>query len=158
MPARIASESSLKAVVSVSEMARTLGLSRSHFHALMKSGVMPQPVYCTTTRRPLFIRELQQKCLVVRGTNVGHDGRYVCFYAPRRRDTPQQHPTARRQERAVERHAELLSGLRSLGRTDVTDRQVDAAIAVCFPQGVNGTDDGLVLRAVWQHLRRQSGG
>jgi len=157
MPARIAPESNLKAVVSVSELARMLGLSRSHFHSLMKSGVMPQPIYCTRTRRPMFTRELQEAALLVKATNIGVDGRYICFYAPRQREpSPTQNP--RRQQRSIERHAELLSGLRSLGLSDISDSQVDAALHQCFPQGVNGTDDGHVLREVWQHLRRPNGG
>lgn len=157
MPARVQTESNLKAVVSVSEIARMIGLSRSHFHALMKSGVMPLPVYCLHTRRPMFTRELQQECLLVKETNIGIDGRYVCFYAPRQRETPAQRSN-RRQRPVVERHAELLGGLRSLGIGDITDSQADAALRHCFPQGVNGIDDGQVLRAVWQHLRRSNGG
>lgn len=157
MPARNPSESNLKAVVSVSEIARMTGLSRSHFHALMKSGVMPKPVYCLHTRRPMFTRELQQECLLVKETNIGIDGRYVCFYAPRQRDIPPQRNN-RRQRPVVEQHVELLNGLRSLGLSDVSDSKVDAALRHCFPQGVNGTDDGQVLRAVWQHLRRSNGG
>lgn len=157
MPSRIASESNLKAVVSISDLARTLGLSRSHFHSLMKSGVMPSPVYCTTTRRPLFTRELQEAALLVRATNIGVDGRYVCFYAARQKDVPQT-PSARRQPRTVERHPELMSGLRSLGISDINDGQVTAALSACFPAGTQGTDEGQVLRSVWHHLRRSQGG
>jgi hypothetical protein len=157
MPARIAHESNLRAVVSVSELARMIGLSRSHFHALMKNGVMPRPVYCLHTRRPLFTRELQEQALLVKQTNIGIDGRYVCFYAPRQRDIPPQRNN-RRLRPVVEQHVELLSGLRSLGISDISDSQVESALTACFPNGVIGTDDGHVLRAVWQHLRRPHGG
>lgn len=157
MPARTHAESNLKAVVSVSDLARTLGLSRSHFHSLIQSGVMPQPVYCTTTRRPLFTRELQEAARLVKATNTGVDGRYVCFYAARQRDVPQTQST-RRQPRPVEQHPELLSGLRSLGITDIADGQVTAALTACFPNGRQGIDEGQVLRSVWQHLRRSTVG
>lgn len=146
-----------KAVVSVSEMARQLGLSRTHFHALIKSGVMPTPVYCLFTRRPLFTRELQEAAILVKMTNIGIDGRYVCFYSPRQPETERcrrdrQNTTARE----AEADNDILSSLRSLGLSDVTQRQVDDAIRLCFPAGPAGIDEGLVLRAVWQHLRRSN--
>jgi len=53
-----------KAAVSVSEMARIVGLSRSRFYGLVNEGVFPPPVYDLRTRRPFYDLDLQQRCLV----------------------------------------------------------------------------------------------
>ena len=60
MPNRAAEE--LLAVVSVSDMARKVGLSRSRFYDLVKAGTFPQPVYCIRTRRSMFLTEQQADC------------------------------------------------------------------------------------------------
>jgi hypothetical protein len=56
---------STKAVVTVSEMARMVGLSRARFYQLVEAGVFPPPVYCVSTRRPMYVEELQTICLTV---------------------------------------------------------------------------------------------
>jgi hypothetical protein len=43
-----------KAVVSVSEMARMVGLSRARFYQLQQAGVFPLPVYDVASRRPVY--------------------------------------------------------------------------------------------------------
>src|SRR5207237_1482345 len=83
MPARPQPDSTLKAAISVSEMAARCQLSRGRFHELVRAGVMPYPQYDLRTRRPLYTRDLQDACMNVRATNVGIDGRYVVFYASR---------------------------------------------------------------------------
>jgi hypothetical protein len=162
MPVRHQSDSSEKAAVSVSEAAALCGLSRTHFHALIKSGIMPPPCYDMITRRPFYPRELLDDCLRIRRTNQTADGRYVLFYQPRQRQSgpsPQARPSRRSNAAASTaatpaRHAELVEGLRSLGLASVTDGHVDAALRVCFPNGVGATSEGEVLRSVWQQVRR----
>ena len=53
MPLRL-HENSEKAAVTVSEAAALCGLSRTHFHSLIKAGVFPPPCYDIRTRKPLF--------------------------------------------------------------------------------------------------------
>jgi hypothetical protein len=146
----------------VSEAAARCGLSRTHFHALAKSGIMPPPVYDLNNRKPFYTRELLEDCLRIRRTNVAWDGRLVLFYQSRRQ-TSIQTPQASRQRRhagaataavAPVRHAELIEGLRALGLASVSDGHVDDALRVCFPNGVGSTSEGAVLRNLWQHLRR----
>lgn len=161
MPSRSSTENRLKAAVSVSEMARICELSRSHFNLLIKTGVMPQPLYSLHNRRPFYDADHQEMCLRVRSTNTAIDGRYVVFYDRRSVDAPAATP-ARTSRRAspppVEAHAELADGLRALGLTDATAGQVDAALRACYPAGHDGTDEGEVLRELWRHLRRLNGG
>jgi len=162
MPRPTTNENCPKAAVSVSDMARQCGLSRSHFNLLIRSGIMPQPLYSTHNRRPFYDQELQELCLRVRSTNIGADGRYVVFYVPRRVSAPPPTPQARMSRRAapaaqIAENAELVEGLRALGMTDTTAAQVDAAVRACYPAGHDGIDDGEVLRELWRHLRRTSG-
>jgi hypothetical protein len=161
MPIRSSNDNRLKAAVSVSEMARMCELSRSHFNLLIRTGVMPQPIYSLANRRPFYDAEHQQICLRVRETNIGADGKYVVFYDRRRVSPPPSSAPARTSRRAApppaEAHAELVEGLRALGLTDTTAAQVDDAIRACYPSGHDGIDEGTVLRELWRHLRRMNG-
>jgi hypothetical protein len=148
-----------KSAVSVTEMAAMLGLSRGHLHALIRDGVFPHPVYCTTTRRPFYIAEQQQQCLQIRATNVGANGRYVLFYGPRSGDGSQPRTSSGSRRNGTplgSLQAALVEGLRALGLTTATDQQVAAALSACYPNGVGGVDQGEVLRTLWRHLRSQN--
>lgn len=160
MPARPLTENRLKAAVSVSEMARTCGLSRSHFNHLIRTGVMPQPIYSLTNRRPFYDRVHQELCLRVKTTNTAIDGSYVVFYERRRVTVGSADPTPRQRTGRVHvaptfaEHGDLVEGLRALGMAEVTVAQVDVALRACYPAGCAGADEGTVLREVWRHLRR----
>jgi predicted DNA-binding transcriptional regulator AlpA len=155
MPARSPTESSLPAVVSVTEMARRLGLSRSRFYELVASGIFPMPVYCIHSRRPMYLSAQIVECLRVKQTNIGCNGRYCLFYAARQSSEQPRQTRASRPE-ALSAHAEILDGLRVLGLADVTDQQVGSALQICFPNGWAGRDEGEVLRAVWTYIRRSN--
>src|SRR6516165_2324493 len=108
-----------KAVVSVSEMARMVGLSRARFYQLQKAGVFPAPSY--QAGRPVYTEDQQQVCLEVRRRNRGIDGRPVLFYSRRRGIRPARHkkradpPPARSKDITA-----LLDGLNALGLTTAT--------------------------------------
>jgi hypothetical protein len=55
------------------------------------------------------------------------------------------------------RHDHLLNSLRALGLTSVKEEQVEAALKILFPDGVDGEDQGQVIRALFLHIRQQSG-
>ena len=71
-----------KAAVTVAEMARMCGLSRSRFYQLIGTA-FPRPERQPQTGRPIYTEELQQVCLEVRRRNWGIDGKAVLFYARR---------------------------------------------------------------------------
>ena len=149
---------STRAAVTVSEMARMVGLSRARFYELVEAGVFPPPVYCVSTRRPMYVEELQKTCLEVRRRNRGVNGKPVLFYARGPRATapaakPSKPPVAKPKPTAA--HADLLDGLTALGLV-ATPAQVAEAVAALYPAGVNGTDRGQVLRGVFLHLKRQN--
>lgn len=151
---------STKAVVTVSEMARMVGLSRARFYELVEAGVFPHPVYCVSTRRPMYVEELQTICLNVRRKNLGINGKPVLFYSRGHRAStptvkPSKPPVAKPKPTAA--HADLIDGLSALGLV-ATTAQVGEAVAALYPAGVNGTDRGQVLRAVFLRLKASGHG
>src|SRR5687767_9090134 len=84
-----------KTVVTVSEMARMCGLSRSRFYQLVEAGVFPQAVYSVATRRPIYVEEAQKVCLEVRRRNCGINGQPVLFYSRGHLLSPQTRPATR---------------------------------------------------------------
>src|SRR5438067_1197866 len=130
---RLVSEQPLRAVVSIAEMSRLLGLSRQRFYQLQGT-TFPWPVYDIVTRRPLYTEELQRVCLEVRRRNCGIDGKPILFYA--RRPTP----TAVPKERRPKSHTEIAASLRALGLSVVTGGQIESAAKKLFPQGTGNMD------------------
>jgi len=154
-------ETPLKAVCSVSELARRCGFSRSRWYDLVRDGVMPQPVYCTRTRRPLYTRELQEMALRVRANNTGIDGRYVVFYEQSaERSPPANRPGSPR--RAARRHedqhvGEMVESLRTL-LPQIDEVQIRAGIAQSYPSGVPEGRYEEAVTNVFRRLRRSNGG
>ena len=136
-----------KEAVSVSLMAKMVGLSRASFYQLLGSA-FPWPIYCVHTRRPYFTEELQRISLEVRRRNCGIDGKPILFYA---RHAPKAIPK-KRPANVQNPNVELLEGLRGLGLV-VNSPQVAAAIKTIYPRGVHGVDPGEVIRSVFIHLK-----
>ena len=148
-----------RAVVTVAEMARMCGLSRSRFYQLQKAGVFPPPCFSPFNRRPLYVEEQQHVCLEVRRRNCGVNGQPVLFYSRRldlaaplprgraaaARPTRRQHPY---------QHTDLIDALAALWLSSVTAPQVEAALRVCFTDGMHGIDQGTIIRSVFCHLRQ----
>lgn len=147
-----------KSVVTVAEMARMCGLSRSRFYQLLGL-TFPWPVYDLQTQRPFYLEEQQVVCLEVRRRNCGIDGKPVMFYARRLPTTSATKPRwVKRPVSKSNEYADLIAGLKSLGLTDVTAAQVEAAVKAKFPQGSKQVAQAEVLRAVFVHLKRQISG
>lgn len=144
-----------KDAVSIAEMARMVGLSRARFYQLVGS-TFPYPIYDVATRRPFYPSDLQAMCLEVRRRNFGIDGKPVLFYARRMVIAPAMPKRAMKKPVVVNnQYDDLLDGLRALGLMDVTAAQVGAAVKQLYPSGVNGTDEGEVLRAVFLAIKRR---
>jgi hypothetical protein len=150
-----ANEAKTKVVVSISEMARMVGLSRSRFHQLIGT-TFPWPLYAVSNRRPFYDEELQKCCLEVRHRNCGIDGKPVLFYS--RRPVTTVH--VRRPNKAKlpkdNPYDDLIDGLKGLGLATVTVADVAQAVKQLYPQGMPKAAEGEVLRAVFLHLRRQN--
>jgi hypothetical protein len=147
-----------KAAVTVAEMARMCGLSRSRFYQLIGTA-FPEPERQPETNRPIYTEEQQAVCLEVRRRNCGIDGKPILFYARRPGAAPanprQTKPKLEPKSKDVQ---ELLAGLNSLGLTTATGVQVEQVTKELFPNGTNGLDQGEVLRAVFLHLKRKNSG
>jgi hypothetical protein len=156
-----AQQLSQRAAVSVSEMAAMCDLSRSRFYSLMAAGLSPAPVQESPMKRPVYVRELIEKCLEIRRTGVGLDGRIVVFN--RKRMERSVHRQSQKRPAAATTpqdspNADLIVGLRSLGLFDVSDSQVRSVVRELYPEGRNGHDLGEVIRAVFLHLKKQGWG
>jgi hypothetical protein len=124
-------------------MARRLGLSRARFYQLMRKGVFPPPVR-SGTRRPFYPPDLQQKCLQIRRTGVGFNGRPVLFNKRRTR-----RPV--RSEHGAEYNG-LVAALKNMG-LKVNASAVERAIRTLYPAGLDESQDpNEVLRDLFRHL------
>jgi hypothetical protein len=148
----------LKVAVSISEMARMVGLSRQRFHQL-KGNTFPEPKRDPETNRPYYDEELQQMCLDVRRRNCGIDGKPVLFYSPRHPLGQQRKPVrkAKSKPKQSSQYSDLIAGLDALGLS-ATAAQVEAAVKAVFPDGIQNLHSGEVIRAVFLHLKRQEQG
>lgn len=150
-------------IVSVSEMARMLGLSRARLYQLIKEGVFPPPTRPEEGGRPFFDRQQQEQCVNVRRTNCGIDGRPILFYAmraapsptparqPRRRSAPER-PRQSTHDAAIN---ELRHGLSQLGITQISEQSIRTALAEAYPDGWSSVAQAELLRSVFARLNRQ---
>ena len=146
-------DNQIKSVVSVSEMARMVGLSRQRFHQL-RGTTFPEPDYDPETNRPFYDQEKQEVCLSVRQRNCGIDGKPILFYArrndvgvPRKTRKPTT-PTAKNNK-----YDHIVESLKALGLQSATASQVDEALKSLFPDGTKSVDEAEVVRTVFLHLQ-----
>ena len=138
-----------KSVVSVVEMASMVGLSTSRFYSLMDEGVFPKPVENAATKRPVFDFDTQKKVLAVRNTGISADGRPVLF---NRKLKKTRKSVQDRNVKPDSNYDDLTVALKGLGLT-VTHEAVAQAIPELFPDGIEDTDEGEVIRRVFLHLQ-----
>src|SRR2546423_9381396 len=113
-----------KAAVTVAEMARMCGLSRSRFYQLIGTA-FPEPERQPGTGRPIYTEQLQQVCLEVRRRNCGIDGKPILFYARRLGAAPARPKAPKpKLEPKGKDVAALVDGLNALGLTTATAAQV----------------------------------
>jgi hypothetical protein len=146
----------LKVAVTVAEMARMIGLSRARFYQLLGT-TFPFPVHDVVTRRPFYTEEQQRICMEVRRRNSGIDGRPILFYSCR--PTVPVSSRKRRAKTATDNngpgHASIIEALRGLGLA-VTKDQVAAVLKSAFPTGIEGIEEGEVIRRLFLEIRRQN--
>lgn len=149
-----------KAAVSVTEMAKMVGLSRARFYQLVRKGSFPPADQDPISKRPCFFEAKQRQILEARRRNCGVDGRPVLFYC-RRNDAGQKRaasrPTIGKVKEVVQKYTDLIDGLAALNVT-VTVAQVEPLVKELFPGGTDGVDPGEVIRAVFLRIQRQNPG
>ena len=158
----------VKEIVTVAEMSRMCGLSRSRFYGLIQEGIMPTPSRNPTTKRPFYSREQQEQCLLVRKTNCGINGKPILFYANKWNREPaaparptRSAPSARRTQARPQSNQvdpiieELRDGLGQLGIADATETKIRAALADEYPDGHGNVAVPTLLITVFRSLNRQ---
>ena len=137
----------LKAVCTVTELAKKLSLSKARFYQLQKTGVFPQPIYCTRTKRPFYPLELQRKCIEIRTTGIGHNGQLVIFY------TSRQSRSKKPQSRSDYKYEEVTNALKKMGLS-VTSNKVKNAVKTLYPEGLaQCPDEGMVIRDLFRYFK-----
>ena len=137
----------LESICCVTEMARSVDLSRARFHQLIKTGVFPPPVYCIQTKKPMYPSLLQQVCLRIRGTGIGFDGQPVLF------NTPRKTPQAGSHRKCITGHGDLAGVLEAL-RMRVTEGDLANAVRALYPKGLpKGPLQGAVIHNVLRYLQ-----
>jgi len=140
-----------KAAVTVAEMSRMIGLSRSRFYQLIGT-TFPEPSR-DAAGRPFYNEEQQSVCLEVRRRNCGINGKPILFYAPRSVIASSTKRSSK--PHAPSKHADIIEAVRGLGLTTITAAQVDQAIKILFPNGVERVAQGEIIRSVFLSLKRQ---
>jgi hypothetical protein len=159
----------IKEIVTIAEMARTIGLSRARFYELMKNGVFPAPSRNPTTKRPFYDRQQQEQCLLIRRSNCGANGQAVLFYSrqPMSMPAPKRSPATQRkrhsdlsdQTAGSPRDAlveELRHGLQQLGLAEITPAIIRTALAEEYPDGHDQVDRSDLLLSIFRRLKRQN--
>ena len=144
-----------KSAVSVAEMARMIGMSRSRFYQLI--GTAFPPPSRDEKKRPYYTEEQQAVCADVRRRNCGVDGKPILFY-PARSGSPvssAKRPAKPKQQAPTNQYAEIVAGVQGLGLVTVTATQVGEVIQKLYPAGTDGVDPGKIIRAVFLSIKRQ---
>lgn len=140
--------SNMKAVVSITEIARILNLSRSRFYQLLQSGFFPKPKYDDRSNRPYYNLELQQKCLECRQSGIGIDGSFMLFYSPRKSATVSD-MRRKKIDPVVKEFAEILE---SMG-LETAFNEVQKALSVLYPDGTKGIEQGVIIRELFRYFK-----
>jgi len=146
----------VKEIVTVTEMAEMLCMSRSRLYQLIRQGILLPPLYHLVSRKPFYSRKIQSRNLEAKRTNCGVNGQPVLFYARRIA------PAASRVRRSVKRkprvkqggeNSDLVQVLGQLGLAVNADN-VSSAVSSCYPNGFAGVAEGEVIRTLFRFLKQ----
>jgi hypothetical protein len=145
-----------KSVVSVTEMAHMVGLSRARFYQLVRRGTFPPADQDQVSQRPCYCEEKQRLILEARRRNCGVDGKPVLFYS-RRRDLGQAKaaPRPAKPKTKANNYADVTDLLAQVKIT-MTNAQVEAILKELFPKGTEGIDLGIIVDAIIDRTHRQN--
>jgi hypothetical protein len=137
-----------KQIVSITEIAQMVQLSRARFYQLLEQGFFPKPLYDERSKRPYYDLALQKKILECRQSGIGVDGSYMLFYSPRKKET-----TPRKIEQKIDPYIkELVETLTTMG-LDITAKQVQQGLIEIYPDGTDGQEQGVVIRELFRYLK-----
>lgn len=145
---------SIKAAVSVSEMAELCEVSRSRWYELVDAGVFPAPVVILPIKRPVYDRSLIEKCLQIRETGISLGGWPVVWNRKRKKSplTKQKATPSAKGQTAAPLIEPIFDAVKALGLT-TTIQAVTDAVAAIYPTGIEGQDQGDVIRKTFLYLQ-----
>ena len=149
-----ASEMSLKAAVSVSQMCEMCEISRSRWYEMIASGVFPKPIQLPSMKRPVYDRSLQEKCLEIRATGIGMNNAPVLFNRKSKKAGQPNHKVQRpaKDQRPNTSIEPILDAIKGLG-LNTTPQAVCEAVAILYPTGIDGLERGDVIRKTFLYLQ-----
>ena len=129
-----------KAAVSVTEMARMVGLSRARFYQLVKQGTFPPADQDAARTARATSRRSSARFSKLGGETAASMASRSCSTAdattPGRRGQRPARPAARSKD-VVKKYTDLIDGLAALNVT-VTVAQVEPVVKEVFPNGTDG--------------------
>jgi len=143
--------STSKSIISVTDMAKSVGLSRARFYQLVKQGIFPQALYSTRTRRPFYDEDLQKECLQVRESGIGHNQEYILFYSARE-NNPGKRKSQHKKSTSNHQYIEIVETLQTMGLS-ASHSQVEQVIKEIYPDGIDDQEVGVVVREIYRQLK-----
>ena len=149
-----ASNQSIKAAVSVSEMAELCEVSRSRWYELVDAGVFPAPVVILPIKRPVYDRSLIEKCLQIRETGISLGGWPVVWNRKRKKTslTKQKATPPAKGQTADPLIEPIFDAIKALG-LNTTLQAVTDAVAANYPTGIADQGQGDVIRKTFLYLQ-----
>ena len=148
-------------IVSIAQLCIKMGVSRSRYYQLLSGGFILPPIYSIDSRRAYYTRELAERNLSVVRNNVGLNGKVCLFYHTRRRTgtIPVQAVNSTKKvpaKKTANSYQDLIEQLACLGLPDVKSAQVEAVIHKIYPDGIQNSEAGEVLKAVYRAIVKQN--
>ena len=150
-------------ILSITQMAQLLNLSRSRLYQLTNENIFLPPIYGASekSKRPYYTAELAQRNIEVKRNNVGVNGKICMFYSSRNNSPLLTHKKKSKGNKSIndfteDNHQDLREGLAALGLSNVSDGQIESALKKSFPQGIGNIEQGEILKAVFLSIKRQN--
>ncbi len=146
----------IPAIISMSQMAKFLQLSRSRLYQLVDAGVLLPPAHLLSNKRPIYTREIALRNLEAKTNNTGISGQIVMFYTARTTPNTLKKVNTKSEVKAQKnKYQSFITDLESLGLEDVSVKNIDSALSDCFPDTVPDLEDDETLIAVFRYLKCQ---
>ena len=150
----------IPSVVSIAQMCKLLNLSKARFYSLISTSDLSicfflPPIYGLDNRRPYYSREMAQQNIDFKRNSTGLNNKVLLFYNSRSSgvsSAPKPKKVEQKTQPSNDKHSDIIEGLKSLGLSDTTSAQIDAALSFCFPNGSQNIDDSEKLNIISQLL------
>lgn len=142
----------MSSVITVTAMAKKVGLSRARFYQLQREGFFPAPLYCLRSHRPYFDVQLQQQCVEVKSSGIGVNNCPIIFYSPRQNNVT----TTLKKKASQNTYPKIRETLKQMGIV-VSAKEVSDALSQVCPGGISeSTDKGEVVRDLFKFFKNGS--